>query len=170
MNVPHSPLHRAVLSLGSNLGEKHENLSRVREHLGLHGLQIERASSLYETEPVDLRDQDWFLNQVIAVATDLEPEPLLECCLEVEAEMGRIRRIPRGPRLIDVDLLLYDQVILKLPHLEIPHARMHLRRFVLKPLAEIAPDLIHPLFKKNVTRLLEECPDTSLVVKLDDSA
>ncbi len=162
-----TPRHEAYLSLGSNLGDNAENLSRAREELAHRGIQILRASSLYQTEPVDYKDQDWFLNQVLQVSTLLEPEPLLDGCLELETDLGRVRQVPRGPRLIDIDLLLYDHLSLNLPNLQIPHPRLHLRRFVLEPLAAIAPDVVHPILQKSISVLLEECLDPSKVVKLD---
>lgn len=161
-----APRHEAYLSLGSNLGDKAENLSRAREELAHRGIQILQASSLYQTEPVDYKDQDWFLNQVLQVSTFLEPEPLLDGCLQVETDLGRVRQVLRGPRLIDIDLLLYNHLSLNLPNLQIPHPRLHLRRFVLEPLAAIAPDVVHPILQKTVSALLEECLDMSKVVRL----
>jgi 2-amino-4-hydroxy-6-hydroxymethyldihydropteridine diphosphokinase len=159
--------HQAFLSLGSNLGDKAGNLERAREKLSLKGLQLLKTSSLYHTEPVDYEDQDWFLNQVLQVGTLAGPEELLNFCLEAESELGRERRIPRGPRLIDIDVLLYDQIILNLPEVQIPHPRMHLRRFVLEPLVTLAPDVLHPAFRKTVSTLLKECRDPAQVMKLD---
>lgn len=159
--------HRAFLSLGSNLGDKAKNLEHARERLSLKGLQVEKASLLYHTEPVDYEDQDWFLNQVLQVGTLLGPQQLLNFCLEAESYLGRKRRISKGPRLIDIDVLLYDQIILNLPELQIPHPRMHLRRFVLEPLVTVAPDFLHPGFRKTITTLLEECRDPARVERLD---
>jgi len=161
--------HQAFLSLGSNLGNKVENLKRACEKLTLKGVQVQRASLLYHTEPVDYEDQGWFLNQVVQVGTLSEALQLLGFCLEVETELGRERTIPKGPRLIDIDVLLYDQIILNLPMVQIPHPRMHLRRFVLEPLVTIAPDVIHPAFQKTVSRLLKECRDPAQVIRLDVS-
>ena len=168
--MSHSPAihHWAFLSLGSNLGEKAENLWRARKELTRRGLCIQKTSSLYRTEPVDYLDQDWFLNQGLQASTDLVPDQLLDCCLQVETNLGRERRIAKGPRLIDIDILLYDETIFKSAGLEIPHPRMHLRRFVLEPLAAIAPSAFHPSLKKTVSALLRDCQDPSLVVKLTD--
>ena len=163
-----TPLHQAYLSLGSNLGDKAENLRRAREKLAHRGIQIQRVSLLYQTEPVDYKDQDWFLNQVLQIVTFLEPEPLPDFCLQVESDLGRVRRVPRGPRLIDIDVLLYDRIILNLPRVQIPHSRLHLRRFVLEPLVAIAPDALHPTFQKTASILLRECQDPSMVVRFDD--
>ena len=160
--------HQAFLSLGSNLGDKAENLKHACERLSLKGLQVEKASVLYHTEPVDYKDQDWFLNQVLQVGAHVGPQQLLHFCLEVDSDLGRERRIPRGPRLIDIDVLLYDQIILNLPELQIPHPRMHLRRFVLEPLLTLAPDVLHPGLRKTISTLLEECRDPANVRKLDD--
>jgi len=160
--------HQTFLSLGSNLGEKVENLRRAREELTRLGVHIQKASLLYQTEPVDYKDQDWFLNQVLQAGTPFGPEQLLDCCLQVEADLGRERRIPKGPRLMDIDVLLYDRIILNLPRVQIPHPRMHLRRFVLEPLVAIAPGVFHPTFQKTVSALLKECQDQSMVVELDD--
>lgn len=156
--------HQAFLSLGSNLGDRVENLKHAREKLSFKGLQIEKASLLYHTEPVDYEDQDWFLNQVLQVGTLVKPQQLLQFCLEVESDLGRERRIFRGPRLIDIDVLLYDQLILNLPEFQIPHPRMHLRRFVLEPLSTVAPGLVHPGFQKTISTLLEECRDPAKVM------
>jgi 2-amino-4-hydroxy-6-hydroxymethyldihydropteridine diphosphokinase len=160
--------HRAYLSLGSNLGEKAENLRLARKELTRRGLYIQKASSLYKTEPVDYLAQDWFLNQGLQAGTNFAPDQLLDCCLQVETHLGRERRVVKGPRLIDIDILLYDETIIKSARLEIPHPRMHLRRFVLEPLAAIAPSAFHPLLKKTVSALLRDCQDSSVVLKLAD--
>jgi 2-amino-4-hydroxy-6-hydroxymethyldihydropteridine diphosphokinase len=159
--------HQAFLSLGSNLGEKAENLKRAREELSLKGVQLQKATWLYHTEPVDYEDQDWFLNQILQVGTPVEPRELLNFCLEVESDLGRERWIPQGPRLIDIDILLYDRIILNLPDLQIPHPRMHLRRFILEPLVTLAPDVLHPVLRKTISVLLRECRDPAKVIKLD---
>ena len=159
--------HQAFLSLGSNLGDKAENLKRAREKLILKGLQVQKSSLLYHTEPVDYEDQDWFFNQILQVGTLVGPEQLLDFCSEVESELGRERQIPRGPRLIDIDVLLYDRIIVNSLKVQIPHPRMHLRRFVLEPLASISPDVLHPGFQKTVSALLKECRDPGQIKKLD---
>jgi 2-amino-4-hydroxy-6-hydroxymethyldihydropteridine diphosphokinase len=151
------------LSLGSNLGDRAENIARAIEALASHGVRVARQSSVYETEPVDVREQSWFLNCVIEAETDLMPRQLMRALLEIERSLGRRRRIPRGPRLIDIDILLFGSSIVRAPELEIPHPRMAQRRFVLVPLAEIAPALQHPTLKKTIAELLADTPDRSRV-------
>jgi len=131
--------------------------------LGQSGVHPGRVSSLFETEPVGFRDQPWFLNRVVEVQTALPPEALLKCCLEIEIGHGRIRDVKNGPRTLDLDILLYGDVILSSPYLTIPHPRMTDRKFVLEPLAEIAPEVYHPLLKKSIRSLLAQCPDPSAV-------
>jgi 2-amino-4-hydroxy-6-hydroxymethyldihydropteridine diphosphokinase len=120
------------------------------------GVRVLRESSIWETEPRDMLDQPWFLNQVIEVESDLLPRQLFQRIQRVEREMGRQRRIPKGPRLIDIDILLYGNAVVKTDDLEIPHPRLADRRFVLEPLAELAPDLRHPVARKTVRELLAE--------------
>lgn len=133
------------IALGSNLGAPAANLLKARECLEKEGLHIRRASSLYETAPRGFADQPWFLNQVLEAETDLLPRQLMQRLLGIEREMGRLRTVPNGPRVIDLDVLLYADAIIKTEDLQIPHPRMAERRFVLDPLAEIAPDLRHPI-------------------------
>jgi len=160
--------HLAYLGLGSNLGDRAANLLRAVSSLVNGRLQLVAASSVYETDPVDYLDQPKFLNQVIAVtAPDLEPYSLLKFCLETESELGRRRTTPRGARNIDIDLLLFGDFILDGEYtgvnLILPHPRLHLRRFVLEPLAEIAPRFIHPVFGQSIEQLLGAVADDSFV-------
>ena len=144
----------AYLGLGANLDDREANLGKALDLLSAEsGLRLLRCSRIYETEPWGLADQPRFLNSVVEVATTLAPERLLEVCKDVEQEMGRQPGIRWGPRLIDVDILLYGNQVVQLPHLEIPHPRLHLRAFALVPLAELEPDAVHPVLGKTIREL-----------------
>jgi 2-amino-4-hydroxy-6-hydroxymethyldihydropteridine diphosphokinase len=160
----------AYLSLGSNMGNCAANIAQALDLLRKRGVQVVRQSSLYETEPVDLLDQDWFLNCVVEIETELMPDELIQVLLEVEKSLGRERRIPKGPRVIDIDILLYGNQFVRSAELKIPHPRMTERRFVLAPLAEIAPALQHPVFKRTIAELLALTPDQSEVRRYDPAA
>ncbi len=136
--------HRVYLSLGSNLGDRARNLRRGLELFPGRGIQTVRVSSIYETEPQDVADQPWFLNVVVEAETDLTPHELLSRTQAIEAELGRERTVSRGPRTLDIDILLYDDLLVSAADLRIPHPRMNERRFVLEPLAELEPDLVKP--------------------------
>ena len=151
------------LSLGSNVGDRAAQIARAVQALAAAGVRVARRSSLYTTEPVDVRTQSWFLNCVLEAETDLMPRQLLRALQEVERTLGRKKRVRRGPRVIDIDLLLYGASVVHAPELEEPHPRMAERRFVLVPLAELAPGLRHPTLHKSVTELLAETPDRSSV-------
>ena len=139
------PGHHAFLSLGANLDDRSATLTRALELLERDGrVRVTRRSSLYETEPIGMVDQPWFLNLVVEVATDLSPEHLLDLAQRVEQALGRTREIRRGPRTVDIDILLYDDRVISSPRLAVPHPEMTHRRFVLQPLVEIAPDLRLP--------------------------
>jgi 2-amino-4-hydroxy-6-hydroxymethyldihydropteridine diphosphokinase len=162
---PSSP-HRTFLSLGSNLGDRERSLELAVQLLLQTGIEITRASSIYSTEPVDFQNQGWFLNQVVLAATQLRPADLLAECLRVEQLLGRQRTIPKGPRSLDLDILFYEDWVVKETGLTIPHPRLHLRRFVLVPLMEIEPQLIHPVLHEPIASLLKHCQDQAQVVLL----
>jgi len=153
------------LSLGSNLGRRRRNLALARLSLEKAGVTILRASSIYMTEPVDVPDQPWFLNQVLKVRTKLSPQELLDLAKSIEKKMKRIPTVDRGPRSIDIDILLAGDTVMDTPGLTIPHPRLARRNFVLVPLKEIAPRTVHPVLKKTFSRLARESRDTSAVLK-----
>lgn len=153
----------AYISLGSNVGDREQQIATAIQALGARGVRIARQSSIYSTEPVDVATQGWFLNCVLEIETDLMPRQLLRTLQEIENELGRKHTIRRGPRVIDLDVLLYGSSVIHAAELEVPHPRMCQRRFVLVPLAEIAPALRHPVENKSVEELLAETEDHSVV-------
>ena len=154
----------AYLSLGSNLGKREANLRDAVRHLGELGT-VTAVSSFYETEPVEFTNQPWFLNIAVELETELMPRQLLSALLKIEREMGRRRLQPKGPRLIDIDILLFESAVINDPKLTVPHPAMHERNFVLKPLTEIAPEVKHPVMKKTAKELLEDLPQPAPAVK-----
>jgi 2-amino-4-hydroxy-6-hydroxymethyldihydropteridine diphosphokinase len=151
------------LALGSNVGEREHNLREAVRLLGQSDVHITKSSSIYETEPVDYLNQPWFLNAVLEARTELSAEQLLMTLRRIESQMGSKKPFAKGPRLIDLDILLYDHATIDTPDLQVPHPRMLQRNFVLVPLAEIAPTLRHPSWPANATELLSRSPDSSLV-------
>jgi len=156
----------AYLSLGSNVGDREGNLATALANLHLAGA-LRAVSSIYETQPVAVKEQPWFLNCVAILETDQAPRELLRTLLEIEASMGRIRRERRGPRKIDIDIVLYGDRTVAEPGLTIPHPEMHERRFVLEPLAEIAPEARHPILNKSAQELLAALGEKPIVRRLN---
>lgn len=155
----------AFLSLGSNLGDRAENLRTAIGQLEAAGRLVAR-SAMYETQPVDVPNQPWFLNCVVAVETELGPRELLNLALRIEAAMGRLRMREKGARNIDIDVVLFGDLVIDEPGLRIPHRAMHQRRFVLEPLVEIAPEVRHPEIGKSMRELLAELPAGPMVRRI----
>ena len=151
-------LKLTYLSLGSNIGDRERNLRAAIERLATPGLRVLRVSPIYETEPVDVTDQRWFYNLVLEAETTLFPLQLLARAQKVERVLGRVRTVSKGPRTIDIDILLYGTAVMRGDKLEIPHPRMAERRFVLVPLHDLAPGLRHPVARKTVAELLRAAP------------
>jgi 2-amino-4-hydroxy-6-hydroxymethyldihydropteridine diphosphokinase len=155
------------IGVGSNLGNKVGNCLRAIEAVLADGRnRIVQCSPLYQTEPVGKKEQGWFINGVFAMETSMGPADLLEFLLGVEKMMGRVRTERWGPRLIDLDILIFGQKVINEGVLQIPHPRLHERRFVLVPLRDIAPDLMHPLLGKTISQILADLPGEEKVLRL----
>ncbi|MGA8013107.1 MAG: 2-amino-4-hydroxy-6-hydroxymethyldihydropteridine diphosphokinase [Candidatus Acidiferrales bacterium] len=156
------------LSLGSNLGDRAQNIARAIQALGARGVRVTKQSSLYETEPVDVRGGGWFLNGVVEAETEMRPGQLMQTLLIIERSLGRQRRRaeadgPKESRTIDLDILLFGSQVIDDPELKIPHPRMAERKFVLVPFAEVAGGAQHPVLKKTIAELLAATPDQAEV-------
>jgi len=158
--------HNVYLSLGSNLGDRVKNLRDAVAALCKVGIHVTRISSMYETEPVDYLDQPWFVNIAVEAETELAPAAVLQTLRAIETQMGSKKLVAKGPRLIDMDILLYGNEVIDTPELQVPHPRMHLRRFVLEPLSEIAPTARHPISGLSVSQVLAQANDKSTVRKM----
>ncbi len=155
-----SALPIAYISVGSNLGNKLENCRRGIQSLTRQNVWLKAQSCIYQTEPVDYADQDWFINYVVKIETKLDPFQLLDLIQTIQRNAGRIQdEIRFGPRILDLDILLFDGVVINFERLIIPHPRMHKRRFVLKPLCDIDPAIIHPVLGMDVQSLLDTLDD-----------
>ena len=158
-------MNKAYLLIGGNVGNREENFAIAREYIERYCGRVIRSSSLYETAAWGKTDQASFLNEVLQIETELSVENLIKQVLDIEKLMGRERKEKYGPRVIDVDILLFNDEQYDLPFLKVPHPEMQNRRFALTPLAEIAGDLRHPVLKKSIGQLLKECPDKLEVKK-----
>lgn len=150
----------AYISAGSNLGDRKASLDFSAQSLAKGGI-VQKISSYFETEPVGYSDQPWFINQVFELETSLAPHDLLLLCQEIELSRGRVRPFPNAPRTLDLDILLFGNSMIEEKDLIIPHPRLMERKFVLEPLAQIAPDVRHPISGKTMQELLDICPDLS---------
>jgi 2-amino-4-hydroxy-6-hydroxymethyldihydropteridine diphosphokinase len=158
----------AYLGLGTNLGDREENLKKAIENIIMSAGEVISLSGIYVTEPWGFRSEDHFLNMVIRIKTSLKPIDLLKRLLKIEMQMGRVRGSEKySSRIIDIDILLYENETINKPYLKIPHPRIQERKFVLVPLCDIAAEKIHPVLKKTFKILLEECNDESIVKRIN---
>lgn len=159
--------NKVYLSLGSNVGDREANLRAGITALSGAGVRVTRVSTFYETEPVDYLKQAWFVNCVVEGMTEVAPLELLGNLREIETRLGSKKVVAKGPRLLDMDILLYGAVVIDTADLQVPHPRMHLRKFVLVPLVEIAPGVVHPKLGMTAVQLLERTEDQSQVRRMD---
>ncbi len=157
--------NKSYLGISTNIGDLKKNIETATEHLKELG-EILEISSHYKTEPVGYKNQDWFINICLLLETSLTPQELIKETLKIEEKMGRERKIKNGPRIIDIDILFYEQNTVKFPTLTIPHPFIQERNFVLTPLAEIAPEFIHPILNKSIKQLKEELNNPDQVIKI----
>jgi len=158
MNIQPSHFNTAYISTGSNMGEKLENCRKALAALDrTDTVQIESMSRFYLTEPMDYSDQPWFVNAAAKIRTSLNPDDLLAVLKSFEVEYGRVDGGVRfGPRSLDFDIIFYNDIIIETPQLTVPHPRMHNREFVLRPISDLAPEMIHPVFNKSIRELLDD--------------
>lgn len=152
-------MSRVFLSIGSNLGDRLSNIQQAVATLSMSDkIKIVKTSSFYETEPWGNKNQEWFINAALAIDTDYSPEELLQYCQNIEVQLGRIRKENEkwSQRAIDIDILMYDDLVISSKNLIVPHPFMHLRAFVLVPMLEVKSDLVHPVFKKTISELYDE--------------
>ncbi len=157
------------LSLGSNVGDRVGHIRQAIERLNERGVEVRRVSSLYKTEPVDFRPQPWFVNCAVEAATELLPRRLLNTLQGIERSLGRRPGVPKGPRPIDIDILLYENAVIRAHDLVIPHPRLSERRFVLLPLRELDAGLRDPVTQRTVAEMLHETPDSSQVIRIPEA-
>ena len=160
-------LHTAIISIGSNLGDKLDNCRRAVDALrALDHTTVVACSRFYKTAPVDYLDQDWFVNAAVKIATRFDAHTLLDALKRIQQRAGRYADVIRfGPRIIDLDIIFYDETVIDTPDLLIPHPRLHKRRFVLQPICDIDPAIVHPILKKDVWALLERLDDDAQSVE-----
>ncbi len=157
---------RYFLSLGSNLGDRENNLTLALSLLEKGGVEILKMSSFYETQPVDFPSQPWFYNQLVEVRTKANPGALLDLIKKIEQKMGRKRRLKKGPRIIDIDIILAEGSVIRKKELKIPHPRMEKRNFILLPFVEISPDTVHPVFNEDMKTLWKKSDDRSIIKQI----
>lgn len=156
----------AYIGIGSNMGDPSRNCFDAIERIrGLDECRIISVSGLYLTEPVGVETQDWYVNGVVSISIAMSVHDLLKSLLQIEADMGRVRIVKWGPRIIDLDILLLGQDVIDETAIKIPHPMMHLRKFVMAPMAELAPEVVHPVLGKTMTELLTEIEGSSQVIK-----
>lgn len=160
-------MHKAYILLGSNRGRRKDYLKKAKRLVAANSGAILKESSIYETAAWGKTDQKAFLNQVIVITTDLAAEKLMQSLLDIEQQLGRIRTEKFGPRTIDLDILFFDELVMKSKLVTLPHPAIQDRRFVLVPLAELSPRKVHPVYKQTISSLLKKCTDTLAVISIE---